>query len=143
MMLSHYLHNAIADLKRLIAVTREDIDAIKQANHSTVSEHSKEKAEILTTFENKKTLIDNEIVKLVSSNPDKELVDLLSEEQHQLLDDLKDNLETLRTENKRYAKMVLVVSEFYNSLLGKILPTEMDGYSRVNVNKSSYLQVHA
>ena len=62
-------------------------------------------------------MIDYEISLLMTQNPDKDLPQLLNEEQHASLDDLKMELSNLRDTNKTYAKLVLTVSNLYNSFL--------------------------
>jgi len=57
------------------------------------------------------------------------------------LDELKSELSNLREVNKRYAKLVLVVSNLYNTFLEKIVPTEMHGYKKVASKDSSILQI--
>jgi len=140
-MLSHHLQSALEDLRDLIAITASDIEDIKQAQHDPQFERLSLKEEKLKSFEAKKAMIDHEIAKLVSKHPDKKLPDLLSEEQHTLLDDLKRELKELHDINKRYAKMVLAVSNLYNSFLEKIVPTEMQGYQKVAAKKSAILEV--
>jgi DNA repair exonuclease SbcCD ATPase subunit len=122
-MLNHYLKSAVDDIKNLIVITLNDIDDIKEAKHEILFERNKTKEDILIAFENKKAMIDNEIIKLSEANGDKELEDILSEETKELLDELKNKLEELKDVNKRYARMVLSVGEFYNSMLEQVVPS--------------------
>jgi hypothetical protein len=57
------------------------------------------------------------------------------------LEELKIELSTLREVNKKYAKLVLAVSNLYNTFLERIVPTEMQGYKRVASKDSSILEV--
>ena len=66
---------------------------------------------------------------------------LLSPEEHQALEKLKINLSALRDVNQRYAKMVISVGAFYNSLLERVVPTEMQGYKKVASKDASFLKV--
>ncbi|EQB40181.1 hypothetical protein M947_03930 [Sulfurimonas hongkongensis] len=140
-MLSHHLQGALADLRDLIQITESDIADIKEAKNDPQFDRLSLKEEKLKSFETKKAMIDHEISSLMSKNPDMDLPQLLSKEQHSQLDDLKIELNKLRDVNKHYARLVLVVSNLYNTFLEKIVPTEMQGYSKVASKNSSILQV--
>jgi len=142
-MLSHYLNKALSDLDQLIALTQTDIDDIKLAKHEIIFDRSKIKEELISSFQNKKAMIDNEISKLMEAYSDRELEHLLSQEDQDHLKSLKDKLFDLKSLNKRYAKLVLTVSEFYNSLLERMVPTEMNGYEKVAQKHRSLLEVRA
>ena len=137
-MLSHHLEKALSDLRDIIKITESDIKNIKQAEHDTQFDRLSLKEEKLKSFETKKAMIDHEISSLMTSNPSVELPKLLNKEQHQLLDELKVELNNLREVNKHYAKLVLVVSNLYNTFLEKLIPTEMNGYEKV-ASKSPYV----
>jgi hypothetical protein len=140
-MLSHHLQNALEDLRDLIKITESDIEDIKKAQHDPQFERLALKEEKLKAFETKKAMIDHEISSLVTSNPQLQLSEILNEEQHQLLDELKVELNRLHDVNKQYAKMVLVVSNLYNKFLEQIVPTEMQGYQKVASKSSTILEV--
>ena len=142
-MLSHQLQTAIKDLKDIIDITENDITDIKEAKHDAQFERVPLKEEKIKSFENKKAMIDHEISKLMTAQPQKDLPELLDEEQHTLLGQLKIELSNLREVNQRYAKMVLGVSAFYNALLERVVPTEMHGYNKVATNDASFLEVRA
>jgi cystathionine beta-lyase family protein involved in aluminum resistance len=140
-MLSHHLQKALSDLRDIIKITESDIKNIKQAEHDTQFDRLSLKEEKLKSFETKKAMIDHEISSLMTSNPSVELPKLLNNEQHQLLDELKVELNNLREVNKHYAKLVLVVSNLYNTFLEKLIPTEMNGYEKVASKSPSVLEV--
>ena len=140
-MLSHHLEKALSDLRDIIKITESDIKNIKQAEHDTQFDRLSLKEEKLKSFETKKAMIDHEISSLMTSNPSVELPKLLNNEQHQLLDELKVELNNLREVNKHYAKLVLVVSNLYNTFLEKLIPTEMNGYEKVASKSPSVLEV--
>lgn len=140
-MLSHHLKSALSDLKDIIEITKTDIAEIIQAKHDPQFERLPLKEEKIRSFESKKAMIDYEISSLMSENPDKDLPSLLNAEQHKLLDELKENLSKLREENKHYARLVLVVSNLYNTFLDKLVPTEMQGYEKVASKNPSILEV--
>jgi len=140
-MLSHHLQSALSDLRDLIKITESDIEDIKLAQNDPQFDRLSLKEEKLKSFENKKAMIDHEISTLMTTNPDKELPELLNEEQHQLLDELKIELNKLREVNKHYAKLVLLVSNVYNTFLERLVPTEMQGYDKVASKDAALLQV--
>lgn len=140
-MLSHHLQGALSNLRDLIKITELDMQDIKEAKHDPQFERLSLKEETIKSFEQKKAMIDHEISSLMSINPDKDLPQLLNEEQHAALDELKTELSNLREVNKRYAKLVLVVSNLYNTFLERIVPTEMQGYKKVASKDSSILQI--
>ncbi len=142
-MLSHHLQSALKDLKDLITISQKDIDDIQLAQHDNQFERISMKEERLHSFESKKAMIDHEISKKMSANPDKEIVELLNNEEQKELENLKQELLNLREINQRYAKMVLSVGSFYNSLLERVLPTEMQGYNKVASSDSTFLKVRA
>ena len=140
-MLSHHLQGALNDLRDLIKITESDIEDIKQARNDSQFERLSLKEEKIKSFESKKAMIDYEISSLMSASPHKELPELLNEEQHQALSDLKEELSNLRKVNKHYAKLVLSVSNLYNSFLERLVPTEMQGYNKVASKDPSLLEV--
>ncbi len=142
-MLSHYLDKALSDLDQLINLTQTDIEDIKLAKHELIFDRSKIKEELISSFQNRKAMIDNEISKLMQSSPDLGIENLLSTEDQSKLESLKEKLFELKSHNKRYAKLVLTVSEFYNSLLERMVPTEMNGYEKVPSKHRSLLEVRA
>lgn len=140
-MLSYHLQSAVNDLKDLIKITESDVEDIKVAKHDPQFDRLKLKEEKLKSFESKKAMIDHEISLLIASNPGVELTQLLNEEQHAYLAELKKELANLHDVNKRYARMVLAVSSLYNSFLEKLVPTEMQGYNKVASKDSNILKV--
>jgi hypothetical protein len=77
----------------------------------------------------------------MTQHPQKPLAQLLDNEEHQKLEDFKSKLFTLHEVNQQYAKMVLSVGAFYNALLEKVLPTQMDGYQTMASKEASFLKV--
>ena len=140
-MLSYHLQSAIKDLKDLIEITESDIGDIKEANNDPQFDRLSLKEDKLKSFEAKKAMIDYEISSLMTSHPDVELPQLLDDAQHKLLDELKIELSQLREENKHYAKLVVVVSNLYNTFLERLVPTEMQGYNKVASKDATLLEV--
>ena len=142
-MLTHYLHNAIKDIENLIELTQKDIADIKVAKHSEVFERAKIKNDLIQSFETKKSLLDNELMKILKESGQTSLENLLSVEQKELLAQMKIKLSELKTYNKQYAKYVVTISQFYNVLLDSIFPRDMEGYKVSNHKPASLLKVRA
>ncbi len=142
-MLSYHLQSAINDLRDLVKITESDIEDIQVANHNPQFDRLKLKEEKLKSFESKKAMIDHEISALIRLHPNVELPELLNEEQHTMLNELKVELSNLHSINKRYAKLVLAVSNLYNTFLENLIPTEMQGYNKVASKDSTILKVRA
>ncbi len=140
-MLSYHLQGALNDLRDLIKITELDVEDIKKADNTPQFDRLKLKEEKLKSFESKKAMIDHEISSLVMKNPQKSLPELLDDEQHNYLEEMKIELANLHDINKKYARLVVVVSNLYNSFLEKIVPSEMQGYNRVASKNSAILQV--
>jgi len=140
-MLSHHLQSALSDLRELIEITQLDIADIKEAKNTPQFDRLALKEEKLKSFESKKAMIDSTISGLMSANPDTDLPNLLNNEQHEYLTELKDELNNLREVNKKYAKLVLTVSNLYNTFLERLVPTEMQGYNKVASKNPSILEI--
>ena len=141
MLLTYHLDGALSDLRDIIEITQKDIDDIKEAQADAQFERLSLKEEKIGSFEAKKALIDHEISKLMTSNPEKDLPDLLNAQQHTKLEELKKELHNLKEINQKYARMVLAVSSLYNEFLERLVPTEMDGYEKVASKDPSLLEV--
>lgn len=135
-MLSQYLNGAISDLQTLITYTKLDIDDIKQAKHDEIIARNEVKSKLIQEFETKKTLIDQEIKALQAKSPEKPLEEILDSSLIDSFGDMKTALVDLKQINSDYARMVFAVSEFFTSLLEKIIPTENVGYGE---NKKRFL----
>ncbi len=142
-MLSHHIQSALKDLKDLVAISNRDIEDIKLAQHENQFERLALKEERLKSFETKKAMIDHELSKKMSANPDTGVAELLEPEERQELENLKKELRALREANQRYAKLVASVGSFYNALLEQVVPTEMQGYKKVASSDASFLKVRA
>jgi len=142
-MLSHHLKGAVSDLDELVKMSEQDILDIKNANHEPQFQRRKIKEDMISSFETKKAMIDHEISKLMTNSPNTSLDQLLDEKENSYLQNLKISLATLRDVNKKYARMVLGVSSFYNKLLERLIPTEMHGYQKSTSKSSSFLEIRA
>ncbi|WP_456449142.1 hypothetical protein [Hydrogenimonas sp.] len=140
-MLIHYLEEAGEDLQRLIDLTAGDIEDIKAARHERMFDRIETKERTLKAFENRKAAIDREIATLLKNNPNSGMEELLEEEVREKLAALKAKLEKLQALNRRYARFVISVGEFYDSLYEEMLPVEKDGYMGKNTKLASLLEV--
>lgn len=142
-MLHNYLKGAVFDLDSLIELTQADINDIKIANHENIFQRNFKKQELIKSFENKKNLIDQEIIRLKNKFPDKSLSELMDEQSSELLGEMKKNLQDLKELNASYARIVFAVSEFYSSLIQKIIPHEICDYKGNRTPESSFLKIQA
>jgi len=144
-MLVHHLNLAIETLQSLIDVTKSDITDIKQARHENLFARLKTKEEFLGSFENYKNLIDAHIVEMAANNGGSDLGSILSKEQKELLDSMRNKLNELKSVNKHYAKLVIAVSTFYNSLIEQIVPPkeQKSGYIGMTQRRSAMLEIKA
>lgn len=126
-MLKERLSNINKILSELIELTKKDIEDIKSAKHELVEESVEEKTRLVKSFESSKLELDAALVELVSKNPNKDLSELLGEDEKESLSALRQNLLLLQKLNKEYTKSVHVVKEFYDSLLNTIFKSEKNG----------------
>ncbi|MCE3037863.1 hypothetical protein [Helicobacter anatolicus] len=142
-MLQKYLKGAIGDLDALIELTRVDIEEIKQAKHESVFDRNLKKQPLMVSFENKKNMAQQEIINLKNQAPHKPLSELLDEETSTLLGLMREKLQVLKEVNTNYARMVFAVSEFYTSLMSRIVPHEITGYGSPKTAQSTFLKIEA
>ena len=120
-MIDKHLNDAISILRQIIDLTNTDIANIKVAKHNDVGSHSELKTKLLANFEKTKKDLDNELLKLAQANPGTNLSSLLSQESKDNLATLRSTLIELKKVNFEYAKNVVVIKEFFDSLVGKML----------------------
>lgn len=82
-------------------------------------------------------------MKMVKENNNRPLEELLDDEQKELLALMKAKLSELKLCNKQYAKFVVTISQFYNSLLDSIFPRDMEGYKMAQHKPASLLKIRA
>lgn len=138
-MLHNYLKGALSDLYSLIELTKADIEDIKIANNNSIFERNIQKQDLIKSFESKKSLIDQEMMSLKNQFPQKELAELIDDEASELLGEMKENLQNLKELNAKYARIVFAVSEFYSSLIQKIIPHEACDYKGNQKPRSGFL----
>lgn len=142
-MLHKFLSDAVSDLEYLIEISNLDIKDIKEANHEAIFSRLESKNNTIFSFEKNKDLARDEMLKLSKENPSKNIEELLDSQTITLIDTMRDGLKTLRDLNRNYAKSVVAVYEFYNSLLESIMPSQRDGYSNKSYSKVDLLHIEA
>ncbi len=130
-MIENKLKSANQLLSKIIKLTEQGISDIKQAKKDRLEAQNKEKIETLNAFMKEKQALDAALLKLAESS-DLPLSELLSNEASDLLQQLRFNLNYLLAKNKEYAKLVISVKEFYDSLLEEMLKDsiETNGYTK-------------
>ena len=126
-MLKRYLDEAMGVLDELIAQTTEDIEKIKLADHTKVDDSVKRKNELVKKFESIKSLLDKELLRVSKENGGANLSSVLDDEVKSSLALMRSKLEELYSKNKEYAKYVVGVKEFFDSLLKNMFKSEQDG----------------
>lgn len=140
-MLSQLLKEAIEKLSKLIEITKLDVQCLLNAEHEQIFQRLSLKEALIKEFEEKKSLIDFQMLTLKNQNPTQELSSFLSDEVLALLDELKKTLLELKEINNGYAKSVYAVGEFYTSLLRKIVPHESSGYGGYAKPQQNFLAI--
>lgn len=137
-MINTYLDEAINSLKQVIELTKTDIQNIKIAKHDEVAPHTEAKNKLLANFEKSKKALDNELLALAQANEGANLADLLGSDTRAKLAGLREVLLELKDVNREYAKSLIVVKEFFDSLVGTMLgKPSQNTYTSKAVSNSS------
>ncbi len=142
-MIVENLQSAILDIDALVALTKSDIEDIKEARHERLSERLVEKEQLINSFERKKADLNNSLLKLTLSNEGRSIEEILSQNEADTLTVFKNKLTSLKIINKEYAKFVATISEFYNSLIDKMFTLESDGYEKNRLRPATIFMVSA
>ncbi|NDJ28021.1 flagellar protein FlgN [Campylobacter sp. MIT 12-8780] len=118
-MIKDYLRKSNELLDELISQTQLDIANIKEGKHKSVPESVENKNRLIAEFKAVKKQLDDTLISL-SDNGKKNLAELLDEEDKAELGNFKNKLESLHTINKEYAKLVIVVKNFFDGLLNNM-----------------------
>ncbi|HEG2606764.1 flagellar export chaperone FlgN [Campylobacter sp. W0066.1] len=116
-MVKQHLDKTNSILEKLINLTLEDITQIQAANHQHVSKSVEEKTKLVNDFQIAKKNLDKALIELSNQGNNKGLDELLDDEDKEKLALLKQNLNTLHQKNKEYAKLALIIKNFYDNLL--------------------------
>jgi CRISPR/Cas system CMR subunit Cmr6 (Cas7 group RAMP superfamily) len=139
-MIQMYIKNAIKDVEQLIDLTLEDITDIKEANHDKIADRVSKKNHLAISFETNKSLLNDELSKKAKDNS---LEEILSTEDRELLEQLKEKLSILKEKNREYAKYVIKLNEFYTSLFDEMFKLDREGYDVANAKPATILTVSA
>jgi hypothetical protein len=134
-MLIKTLQETISTLDKLISITLEDIENIKQAKHEEVFKNTKAKENLASKFSELKSQIDNI---LVSRN--KPLEEIFTPEEEKLFNLFREKLFEFNKEHKRFARLAFSVANFYNTLLNKIQNNEKVDYQSTYKNSNLKLK---
>ena len=140
-MLKQILKQTNDNLDKLIDITNQDINDIKEANHDALFERNKTKDKIVQEFITNKNQIDTILIKRSESGLS--LENMLSDEENQLFDEFKLKLQEFADIHKKFSKMALAVANFYNNLSHKVNQTEVDIGYEMNQRYSSSLSLKA
>lgn len=136
-MIEQHLNESIKILDKLITLTRDDIANIKAAKHGAVEQSVLQKNELIKAFQTTKKSLDDELVRL-SDNGKKNLAEILSDEDKEKLGEFKKRLKVLHEKNKEYAKLVLVVKNYFDGLMSTLFN---DGSGTNNAYKDTKVNV--
>jgi hypothetical protein len=131
-MLIEKLNQINVVLDKLIDLTNEDINAIKNANHEIIFSHTKLKEELAKNFSILKSEIDSI---LVSRN--RPIEEIFTSEEEILFDEFREKLNNFYTLHKRYSKLALSVANFYNALMNELKNEKPITYNNDNFSNSN------
>ena len=141
-MLKQSLISINKTLDNLINITKQDIEDIKIANHESLFQRNELKEQYLKDFTHQKSQIDSILVKRSESGLD--LNELINPEEDKLLSEFKQKLQEFYEIHKKFSKMALLVTNFYNNLMHKINGEEVDiGYKMNKTNHYSIFSLKA
>ncbi|WXG20176.1 flagellar biosynthesis protein FlgN [Campylobacter concisus] len=135
-MIKKLLDEAIGELDELINLTMQDIANIKEAKHSSVDESVKKKNALVRAFEDTKRALDKELLRVSKESGTTTLASVLDDEVKSKLVLMRSKLEILHKVNKEYARHVVVVKEFFDSLSKKSLVLRL-----MNTDKTAAAQI--
>jgi hypothetical protein len=140
-MLKQILISTNNNLDKLIDITKQDIDDIKEANHDALFERNQIKDKIVQEFISQKNQIDTILLKRSESGLS--LENMLSNEESNLFDEFKLKLQNFHNIHKKFSKMALLVANFYNNLTNRVNQTEVDIGYKMSQRYSSNLSLKA
>jgi len=132
-MIKKLLDEAIGELDELINLTMQDIANIKEAKHSSVDESVKKKNALVRAFEDTKRALDKELLRVSKESGTTTLANVLDDEVKSKLVLMRSKLEILHKVNKEYARHVVVVKEFFDSLSKKVFGTTDNNFYKSRV----------
>ena len=136
-MIEKQLSDIVDALQSLIEQTAADIDAIKSAKHSGVAESVERKNALIAKFEAAKTALDAELLRITKGGQ-LNLGEILNAEDKAKLAEFKQKLPELHAINKDYAKLVLVVKNYFDGLVNAVFAGENGTDNAYNKDKPSF-----
>ena len=130
-MLIKKLNEAIDILNSLIETTRRDIENIKKANHQEVFDNIQTKEGLAKYFSNTKNDID-----LILARRNKPIEEIFSNEEEALFEEFKKKLIEFNRLHKKFSKLAISVTNFYNTLVQQITKEGSTNSSFKNSNLS-------
>lgn len=124
-------------LQKLIEQTLSDIKAIKDAKHKGVAESVERKNALVAEFETAKAALDAELIK-ATNRGQKPLGDVLNDADKAKLAEFKQKLPELHAINKDYAKLVLVVKNYFDGLVNAVFTGENGTDNAYNKDKPTF-----
>lgn len=143
-MIEKHLSESIEILDKLIALTEQDINHIKAAKHGSVEQSVQQKTELIKDFQDTKKQLDDELIRL-SDNGKKNLAEILTDKDKEQLGEFKKKLKNLHEKNKEYAKLVLVVKNYFDGLIGAMFGEESgtdNAYKDTKANLNSLFKIN-
>lgn len=143
-MIEHHLSQSIAILDKLIALTQEDIANIKAAKHTSVEQSVQQKTELIKEFQSTKKCLDDDLIRL-SDGGKKNLAQILTDKDKEQLSEFKKKLKVLQEKNKEYAKLVLVVKNYFDGLVNALFDEGSgtdNAYKNTKVNFNSLFKIN-
>ena len=131
------INNVLDELKN---ITKQDIIDIKKANHNDLFERNNRKNELIKQFSELKSQIDLTLVKRSESGLSMDQI--MNNEENILFDEFRKKLNEFYTLHKKYAKMAMLVANFYNNLVNKVTNCEVDiGYKMTTTQYKANLSL--
>lgn len=143
-MIEHHLSQSIAILDKLITLTQEDIANIKAAKHASVEQSVQQKTELIKEFQSTKKCLDDDLIRL-SDGGKKNLAQILTDKDKEQLSEFKKKLKVLQEKNKEYAKLVLVVKNYFDGLVNALFDEGSgtdNAYKNTKVNFNSLFKIN-
>jgi len=130
--------NEINDvLDKLISITKEDIESIKEAHHEKIFANISQKENLAKKFEQLKNEIDS--ILLSRNLP---IEEIFSKDEELEFEKFKEKLNNFYKYHKHFSRLSMAVNNFYTTLLNKLKQKEQITYNNETI-PNSHLQLKA
>lgn len=133
-MIEKSLTNLTLILDELLSLTKDDIAAIKAAKHGGVMASVERKNELVEKFQKEKSTLYDALLSQ-SDGGTRKIDDLLSKDGLEKLAEFKIKMKELQSLNKEYAKLVLVVKNYFDGLINSAFDKSGSEYGKENSPK--------